>query len=294
MDPTAPGTGVDRAGTALVLVSAVGFGTLGIFGKLAGAAGLSIPTVLAFRFLLATLVVWSVLAVRGELRRLHGRELAVGLALGTLGYAAMSGLYFWGLTYMTAGLVGIVLYTYPVFVVGVASVGLGERVTRRTVVALVAALAGVALVTGADPAGADPRGIAIVVVAALVYAGYITVSRSALATVGSRTLTAHVLPAAAAAFLAFGTATGRLHVPATSYEWGLIVAIAVVATALPIFTFFAGLGRIGASRASIVSTVEPVMTLLLGAAVLGEPITLVTVGGGALVLGGVMLVQTGG
>jgi len=56
---------MDRIGTALVLISAAGFGTLGVLGELAAAAGLSIPTVLAFRFLLATLVVWLVLGARG-------------------------------------------------------------------------------------------------------------------------------------------------------------------------------------------------------------------------------------
>ncbi|WP_435178699.1 DMT family transporter [Halorussus sp. AFM4] len=285
---------MDRLGTALVLTSAVGFGTLGIFGELAAAAGLTIPTVLAYRFVLATLIAWVVLGARGDLRLLRGRALATGLALGVLGYAVMSGLYFWGLAFMTAGLVGIVLFTYPVFVVGAAALGLDEPVTSRTVAALGVALLGVALVTGADPAGADPRGVAVVLAAAVVYAGYITASRSALATVDPEILAAHVLPAAAVAYLGFGTATGRLAVPATGYEWGLIAAIAVVATALPIFAFFAGIRRIGASRASIVSTVEPVVTLLLGAAVLGEPITHATAVGGALVLGGVLLVQTGG
>jgi len=284
---------MDRLGIALVLVSAAGFGTLGVLGELAATAGLSIPTVLSFRFLLATLVVWLVLGARGQFRLLRGRSLAVGVALGAVGYATMSGLFFWGLEFMTAGLVGIVLYTYPVFVVAAAALGLDEPVTRRTVGALGAALAGVALVTGADPAGADLRGIVIVLGAAVVYAGYITASRSALATVDPQVLTAHVLPGAAATYLAFGTATGRLAAPATDYEWALVVAIAVVATALPIFTFFAGLERIGASRASIVSTAEPVVTLLLGAAVLHEPITPLTVVGGALVLGGVLLVQTG-
>ena len=276
-----------------MLVSAAGFGTLGVLGELAAAAGLSIPTVLAFRFLLATLVVWLVLGARGRLHLLRGRALAVGVALGAVGYAVMSGLFFWGLEFMTAGLVGIVRYTYPVFVVGAAAVRLDEPVTRRTVASLGTALAGVALVTGADPAGADSRGIAVVLAAAVVYAGYITASRSALATVDPQVLTAHVLPGAAASYLVVGTATGRLAAPATDYEWALVAAIAVVATALPIFTFFAGLRRIGASNASIVSTAEPVITLLLGAAVLGEPITPATVVGGALVLGGVLLVQTG-
>ncbi|WP_458185363.1 DMT family transporter [Haladaptatus sp. NG-WS-4] len=281
----------DRVGTALVIVSAVGFGTLGIFGKLAAEAGLSIPTVLFFRFFLATVLVWTGLAVRGRLTRFSGHNLLVGLGLGAFGYALMSGLYFWGLAFMTAGLVGILLYTYPVFVVAISALVLDERVTRRTGAALVLALTGVALITGGDPAGADLRGIVVVLGAAVVYASYITASRVALDAVPADQLTAHVLPAAACAYFAFGATTGTISMPATTTEWSVIVAIAVVATALPIFTFFAGLERIGASRASIVSTIEPVITLLLGAAILAEPITPVTVAGGGLVLAGVLLVQ---
>ncbi len=282
----------DRVGTALVLVSAVGFGTLGIFGKLADAAGLSIPTVLFFRFLLATALVWIGLAVRGRLRPFSGRNLLVGLGLGALGYAVMSGLYFWGLSFMTAGLVGIVLYTYPVLVVGFAALFLNERMTRRTAVALILALTGIVLITDVNPAGADPRGIVIVLVAAVVYAGYITVSRVALDAVAADRLTAHVLPAAACTYFVYGSATGALSVPQSGRQWVIIVAIALLATVLPIFTFFAGLSRIGASRASIVSTVEPVVTLLLGAAILTEPVTPVTLLGAVLVLSGVVLVQS--
>ncbi|WP_049970829.1 DMT family transporter [Haladaptatus cibarius] len=281
----------DRVGVLLVVVSAVGFGTLGIFGKLAADAGLSIPTVLFFRFLLATVLVWMGLAARGRLHRFSGRNLAIGLGLGAFGYALMSGLYFWGLSFMTAGLVGILLYTYPVFVVVLSALVLDERVTSKTAFALVLALSGVALITGGNPAGADPRGIVIVLVGAVVYAGYITVGRVALDSVPADQLTAHVLPAAACAYLFFGSVTGKLSVPGAISEWAIVVAIAVIATAIPIFTFFAGIDRIGASRASIVSTVEPVVTLLLGAAILAEPITAVTVGGGGLVLIGVLLVQ---
>lgn len=290
MEPTAT---ADRTGTLLVIVSAVGFATLGIFGKFAYTAGLTLTTVLAFRFLLATVIVWPVLAVSGSLVRLSGRSLAVAFALGAFGYAAMSGLYFWGLEFMSAGMVAIVLYTYPVFVVLLAAGTLGERITRRTALAVVLALAGVALITGTDPAGADPRGVAIVLGAALVYATYITVSRAALASVDARTLTAYVLPAAAGAFLAYGTATATLQVPVGPRGWGIVVAIAVIATVIPIFTFFAGLARIGASRAAIVSTFEPAVTVLLGAALLGEPITTATVVGGGLILGAVVLVQRG-
>lgn len=281
----------ERLGAALVLVSAAGFGTLGVLGKVATAAGLSIPTVLAARFSLATVLVWPALALSGDLRPLRGRNLAAAVALGAGGYATMSGLYFWGLSFMTAGLVALVLYTYPVFVALMAAAALDEPATSRRVAAVGLAVAGVALVAGADPAGADPRGVAVVLGAAVVYAGYITASRATLGSVEPGVLTAHVVPAAAASFLAVGTATGRLTLPTLPAAWAVLVAIAVVATAVPILAFFAGLSRVGAGRASVLSTFEPVVTVALGAAALGEPVTATTVVGGGLVLAGVVVLE---
>lgn len=279
-----------RVGALFVLCSGAGFGTLGVLGVVAGEVGLSIPTVLFFRFALATALVWSVLAIRGELRLLSGRNLLVGFALGAFGYAAMSGLYFVGLEFMTAGMVGIVLYTYPVFVLVLAAAFLDEPVDRQSVAALLVTLGGIALITGADPAAADPRGVGIVLVAAVVYATYITVSRTTLDDVSAPTLTAHVLPAAALTFLVIGLATNSLSIPSTGVGWGAVVGIAVVGTAMPIFAFFAGLSRTGAGPAAILSAVEPVVTVALGAAFLGEPVPVVVLVGGGLVLVGVVLV----
>lgn len=279
-----------RVGALLVLCSAAGFGTLGVLGVVAGDEGLSIPTVLFLRFGLATVLVWTVLGVRGDLELLSGRNLLAGVGLGAFGYAAMSGLYFLGLEFMTAGMVGITLYTYPAFVLLLAATFLEEPVGRRSLAALVATLGGVALITGADPAVADPRGVGIVLLAAVVYATYITVSRTTLSDVTAPTLTAHVMPSAAATFLVVGVLTDSLAVPQGAVAWGAVLGIAVLATAVPIFAFFAGLSRIGAGPAAILSAVEPVVTVALGAAFLGEPVSAVLLVGGVLVLVGVLLV----
>lgn len=279
-----------RLGTLLVLASGAGFGTLGVLGVIAGDAGLSIPTVLLLRFGLATVVVWGTLGARGELERLRGRSLLTAIALGAGGYATMSGLYFVGLEFMTAGMVGIVLYTYPAFVLALAAAFLEESVGVRSLAALALALGGVALITGADPAAADPRGVGVVLVGAVVYAGYITVSRTTLEDVTAPTLTAHVMPAAAGTFLVVGLATGSLSVPSGPVAWGAVVGIATVATAFPIFAFFAGLSRIGAGPASILSSVEPLAAVALGAVLLGEPVSAVILVGGAMVLVGVVVV----
>ncbi|MEM4782626.1 MAG: DMT family transporter [Halalkalicoccus sp.] len=283
----------DRVGIALVLCSAVGFGTLGIFGVYAQRAAIPIPTVLAVRFSLAAALVWAFLAIRGKMTVFRGRALLIGFGLGAVGYATQSGLYFLGLEFMTAGLVAIVLYTYPAFVVVLAVATVGERVRRSTLVALCLSLGGVALGAGADPAGASLTGVAVVLGAAIAYAFYITVSRAMLVTVDPIVLSAHVLPAAGLSFLVVGGATGELVVPTAPTSWLVLVCIAVFATAIPVITFFAGLERIGASRAGIVSTAEPPVTVALGAALFAEPVTGATLLGGVAILTGVVVLERG-
>jgi drug/metabolite transporter (DMT)-like permease len=281
----------ERLGIILVLLSAVGFGTLGIFGVYAQRAGLSIPTVLVYRFLIAALLVWALLLATGRAELLRGRVLLIALALGGLGYATQSGLYFLGLEFMTAGLVAVVLYTYPAFVVLIAVLAIGERVTKGMVVALALSLTGIALVSGATPAGASLVGIVVVLGASLAYSFYITVSRAVLRTVDPLVLSAHVLPAAGITFLFVGTTTGDLVVPTTPAPWLILLSIAVLATAVPVVTFFAGLELVGASRAGIVSTAEPPVTVALGALLFAEPVGVATVLGGLSILAGVVLLE---
>ncbi|MFC6834902.1 EamA family transporter [Halomarina ordinaria] len=290
-------SGGETLGVALVVLSAVGFGTLAVLGEYAFAAGLNVTSVLALRFSIAAAVVWPVLFVArarsGDLDslRLRGRTLVAAVLLGLVGYTGQSALFFLGLERLTAGMTTIVLYTYPVFVLALSVTLLGESLDARDALALPLSLGGVLLITGADPAGVDPRGVFTVLGAAAVYSVYIVVGRVALDSTDGVVLSAYVMPAAALSFLTFGTATGRLALPESALGWAAAVGIAVLATALAVSTFFAGLRRIGASRAGIVSTVEPAVAVVLGAFLLGEPVTVVTVVGGALVLVGVVLVQ---
>ncbi|MCD2204581.1 DMT family transporter [Halobacterium sp. KA-6] len=281
----------DTKGILLIVLSATSFGTLGVLGKYASAADLSIPTVLAYRFLGGTLFFWMIVAYTGNLRRLRGRALGGAVLLGAGFYSVHSGLYFLGLEFMTAGLTGLVIYTYPVLVVVLSYVILDERITRYTVVGLVLALGGVAVVSGFDPAGADPIGIAVVLGAALVYAGYYVTSHIAVDNVNAQTLTAYVLPSAGASFIIFGLVTDSLTIPTTSYEVTILAAIALIGTAIPIGAFFAGLAYIGASRASIIASLEPATAVILGVILLNEPLAPATAVGGLLVLVGVLVIQ---
>ena len=98
-----------------------------------------------------------------------------------------------------------------------------------------------------------------------------------------------VITSSAALTYSAVVAVKGFHPPATGGGWMAVLAIAVVCTVLAILFFFEGLERVGPVRASVFSTIEPVFTVLLAAAVLGERITLTRVVGGALIVGAVLL-----
>jgi drug/metabolite transporter (DMT)-like permease len=278
-------------GVFLALISALGFSTLAIFGRFADLVGMSLPSLLAFRFGLATPLIWAPLIYQGRFQTLKGRDLGIAIFLGAGGYAAMSFLFLSGVNIVGAGLGGILLYVYPAIVVLLAAVFLDEPITKLIIAAVTVAIFGVGLVVTGQPAHVDLIGIVTVLLAAVVYSGYIILSGTILERVSAMVLTAHVIPAGALTFLAHGLLTGSTQVPATPEQWGVAVGIAVFATAIPILTFFAAVTEIGASRTSIVSTLEPVFTVILGVILLGESLSTLSTIGGVAVLIGVFLVQ---
>lgn len=279
------------AGILLILLAAIGFGTIAIFGTLATDAGLNNPTLLTVRFALATALLVGYLSYRGDAARPPREAVPTMVGLG-VAYATLTAAFFWGLLYVPAGLATITLYTYPVYVFLIGTALLGEVLTRRKLVALTVAVSGVGLIVGVDTGGVDPFGLLLVTIAAMAYAVYTTGSRAAVETIGADRLATAAMATTGACFLAYGVASGTLFMPATVRQWGIIVGLTVAGTVVPILCFVNGLRFVEADRASIVSTVEPVVTVLLGTAVLGERLSPTILLGGGLVLAGVLLIRT--
>src|SRR4051812_3638470 len=285
--------GSATAGAVLCLVSAAGFGAMAIFGKLAYDAGVSTLTLLLVRFALGTVIFSLLIAARPRLRprRPERRAIAIGLALGAVGYATQAGLFFGGLRRLDASLLALLLYTYPAWVT-LAAFAIGrERVTRRRLVALALSSAGlvVVLAGGVGGGGFDAVGAAMGVGAAVAYTVYILVADGAGISLPPLTLSALVCAGATFTFAVVGLASGELAFGFDSEGWLWLGLIAVVSTALPISTFFAGMARVGPSTASILSTFEPVVTVVLAYLVFSERLSVAQLGGAVLVLGAAVL-----
>jgi drug/metabolite transporter (DMT)-like permease len=273
-------------GVALTAVSAASFGAMAIFARLAYDDGTDVTALLFLRFLLAAACMVAVL----RLRRLpwpRGRPLAGLATMGGVGYVGQSLCYFTALTLASASLVALLLYAYPAIVTVLSAALLGLPLTARTVAALVAALAGTALIIGPE-AGGEPLGIVLGLSAAVIYSGYILAGSRLAPGVGPLP-SATVVMVAAAAVYAVIAIVQRPTFPSTTGSWLAVVGIAVVSTVVAITTFFAGMERVGPADASTLSTLEPVVTVLLAAVVLDERLGMVQAAGGVLVLAAVVL-----
>jgi drug/metabolite transporter (DMT)-like permease len=283
-----------RLGATLCLASAVAFGLLAVFGKLAFDAGVGVVTLLFVRFAFAAPILWAA-ALRRRRALLAGtaaKTVLAALALGAVGYAMQAGLYFAALERMDASLLSLLLYTYPAFVT-VAAIALGrETANRRRIGALLVSSTGVALVlAGASGGGFDWLGAAMGVGAALSYTAYILVSDRVSGRLDPLPLSALVTTGAAITFGVAGAATGSLDAGFAGDGWGWLAAIAIVSTVTPIVLFFAGLRRVGPSMAAILSTLEPPTTVAFAFLVFGESLTAVQLAGAALVLSAVVVLQ---
>ena len=274
--------------------SGAAFGAMAIFGKLAYDDGVNVGTLLAVRFALAAALFWLLVlagrAVAAEIRALAPRDIGLALGLGAAGYSVQAGCYFLALERIEASLLSLLLYTFPAMVATAAVVLGRERMDARRLVALVLASAGLVLVLAGAGAGAiDAIGAALALGAAVVYSTYILVSDGVAARVRPALLSAFVCTGAALSLTASAVVLGELQ-PAEvgAAGWGWLACLALVSTVVAIALFFAGLRRVGPTTASILATVEPLVTVLLAFAVFGETLGPVQLVGGGFVLAAVL------
>jgi drug/metabolite transporter (DMT)-like permease len=283
-------------GAALCTISAAGFASLSILGKLAFGAGLNLVTILSLRFGVAALLLAISLKVFKHQRLFLGWRVTIPLILlGSLGYAGQSTLYFASLERNPASLNSMLLYVYPVFVALLGWALHHKRPRQREIGAMVISTTGVALIVSGDTLrlsmtrSADPLGIVLVLASAAWYAVYIVASDRYVHTAGPWVSTTWIALGAGVSFLLMGVFTRgidfRLNTEATMILMGMVL----LSTIMALGTFLAGMLRVGPTTASLLSTLEPVFTVILALFFLNEHLSFLHLLGGGLVLTAVIL-----
>jgi len=276
-------------GILLIAISAASFGTLAIFGRYAYTDGMDTFTVLFIRFGSSAVFMTVVLLLRKE-HFPRGQILAQLVGMGALGYVGQSFMYMTAIKYASSGLVALLLYLYPMFVFILSVMILHEKVTSVKVISLALAVVGAALTV--DPNGGQLIGALMAIAAALIYSVYIIVGTGVMKHVTAIQSSTIIFASAGMVYGMLTFANGA-HFPASNSGWLAMLGMIVFSTIIPVVTFLAGLERIGPTNAAMLSTLEPVVTVLLAAWLFGERLMpIVLVGGGLILLAVILLTRS--
>lgn len=275
------------------MLAAVGFGSMAVLAKLSYAAGASVLTLLSLRFAIGAALLWALAAHRGVARITHPRAALGALGLGLFVYSIESGLYSTALTRIDASLGELLMFSYPALVVVAAIALRREPPSARRIGAVAIATSGVVLVLLGGHTGAiDPVGVGLALSAAVFYAAYVLSADALGGKLHPLTFAALICTGAAISFSVVGGASGSLQLGSLAGEaWLWIAVIGVGATAISMSAFIAGVERLGPSRASIMSALDPLVAVSAGALVFSERLGSIQIAGGLLVVGAVVVLQ---
>ncbi len=281
-------------GLVEIVLSGVGFGLLGVFGKAAFAAGLTAGENLSLRFLLSSALLLAGLAAfdRPALR-LGWRTTLRCAALGVFGYAVFSSFFFAALRGLSASLTVLLLYTYPVIVTVLARLAFKQRLSRRNMAALPLVMIGLVCLVSADLSAKDPVYLFYGLGAAVLYSVYILVSSRVLADASPVASVAVIQAFAGLALAAINLHDGPRLVLIVRAAWPILLAMTVLCTAAPMVLFISGLQKLSSPEVSLLSTTEPVTGVALATILLHEQFTGIQWLGAVVIIGALVYMASG-
>ncbi|MGN7472256.1 DMT family transporter [Brevibacillus sp. SAFN-007a] len=280
-------------GVLYVLASAAGFGVMSIFAVYAYEAGASVSTLLFLRFLFAAALFFGLLVWRKESLRLNRRQALALFGLGGILYTLQSLSYFSAVQYISPSLAALFLYTFPVIVAVLSYLVDKEPLTKTTLFAMLLSLVGLGLVLGLSFGGIQPLGVLLAFAAALSYSVYIIVGNRVVKGLSPYVTSGYISLFAAASIFWVAQTEGGVDLAFAPAGWWALAGIVVFSTVVAIGFFFRGLLLIGSTKASVLSTLEPVVTIVLSALLFGEAFSLLQLLGGCAVLAGAALIVAG-
>ena len=294
---------LDPKGMLYILLSATGFGTIGLLAKLAYAHGLNPLSTQIWKVGGGALILWVWLLVQAIWQGRKPWRLpppAMGqlpyfaiapFLIGAIGYAAFSMSLFGAFSYATVGVTMLLFYTYPSFAALLRLCWTREPLNRWQAVCLGLTVAGCAITVDWQHQTSSPWGLMLGLGAAVGYAAYLLGSARVVSASSPVSSATWMLSGATTTMVAIALWHHSLVLPQNGIALGATVGLAIASTALPIVFLYAGLKRLDVVPAAILSTLEPVVAIALSVLFLAEPLWVGQIIGGLLILASAIMLQ---
>jgi drug/metabolite transporter (DMT)-like permease len=286
------------AGVLLCVIGATGFAVKGIFAKLLYAQGWNFESVLCIRAFTALPLValWTLHIIgRPAMGRITRADVLGFMFAGWFCYYLGAFLDFKALEWIAASIERVLLFAYPSIIVIMHALLSKQRPSSRVIMALTVTYAGIFLVvTGLNVNILQANGIgaSLVLGCAITSATYYVIGERVALRIGS---TLYTLGALTTATVALGvhyalSAAAKVHpLTLTSGTW--LICIVLFSTVIPMLAMAEGVKQLGAPRASIISTIGPPATIVVGNLTLGESLGWAQWLGVICIVGGIMILE---
>lgn len=277
------------------LLLAVIWGSTWLFIKL-GLRDLPPVGFAATRFVLASALLWIIVAARRRPLPREGRDWALLGVTGVLGFALNYGLLFWGEQHVSSGLAALLQATIPVFGLLFAHLHLpGERLSAAKLAGVGLGLAGVGVVFSNELSVAGEMALwgSAAVVLGAVFVAYSNVLVKARgghldpALMAAAQMTCGLGPLLAYTFAFEGNPAGFNWTPLAVAS---LLYLTGVGSVVAFLLYYWLVRHMDVTKTMLISLVTPLFAVMLGLLVLGERLTWRTLAGGALIMSGIGLV----
>jgi drug/metabolite transporter (DMT)-like permease len=274
----------------LIVISALSFGSISVLTVLITREHLPLITAMAWRYFLAS-VILGLLIRPFRSHVINSRQILQLMLIGGCGQALITYLSLHALEYISVGPLAFLFYTYPAWVALLAAVRRTERLTALRIGALTLALIGVTIMVGAPKEKLNIIGVALAVSSAILYSLYLPALEQLQRGIPALLATFYLIAGSAIAFVLAALIRSELHVPRNAAVWVNIFTLALVSTVIAFSTLIKGVSILGPVRTSIIATVEPFFTAILGMIVLSSEFTVSTLLGGALIGAAILVIE---
>ena len=252
-------------------IAAASYGMNPLFTLPLYAAGMSVDTVLFYRYAFAVIVLGVLMKLQGQSFTLRKADILPLVIMGLL-FSFSSLLLFMSYNYMDAGIASTILFVYPVMVAVIMGAFFKEKISAITVFSILLALSGIALLYQGD--GNKPLstvGIIFVLLSSLSYAIYIVgVNRSSLKTLPTTKLTFYAILFGLSVYIVRLNFCTELQIIPSPLLWADVLALA---TAVSLICTALAIQSIGSTPTAILGALEPVTALFFGVLLFHEKLT---------------------
>ena len=276
------------------IIAAATYGMNPLFALPLYADGLNANQVLLLRYLFALIILFIMIKWRGQSMLIEKKQILPLVCLGLLvGFSSL--FLFKSYSEMAAGIASTLLFVYPLMVAVIMTAVYHERLNITTIICILMALGGVALLyKGEDGATLSAYGTVLVMLSALSYAIYLVwVNRPAFKNIPTLVLSFYVISFGSSIFLIEPITTGNISLPSSALTWGCAIALGLLPTAISLVCTTIAIQKIGSTPTAILGAIEPLTAIFFGMVVFGETLTQRDVIGLSLILIAVSIVIAG-